>query len=132
MKELSELTFPENLRYAESHEWLATGGAPVKIGISDYAQDQLGDVVYVELPDVGQTLAKGAPFGSVESVKAVSEIYMPVGGKVVEKNGALADSPELVNKAPYGEGWMIAIEPAAPEEVDQLLTSQAYRDKLKG
>jgi glycine cleavage system H protein len=132
MKELSELSFPENLRYAESHEWLNPDGSPLKIGISDYAQDQLGDVVYVELPEVGQTLAKGAPFGSVESVKAVSELYLPVGGKVVEKNAALADSPELVNKAPYGEGWMIAIEPADPQEIDQLLTRQAYHDKLKG
>ncbi len=132
MKELSELSFPENLRYAESHEWLNPGDSPMKIGISDYAQDQLGDVVYVELPEVGQTLSKGAPFGSVESVKAVSELYLPVGGRVVEKNAALADSPELVNKAPYGEGWMIAIEPAKPEEIDQLLTRQAYHDKLKG
>jgi glycine cleavage system H protein len=132
MKELSELSFPENLRYAQSHEWLHPGSGPVKIGISDYAQDQLGDVVYVELPEVGQSLAKGAPFGSVESVKAVSELYLPVAGKVVEKNAALADSPELVNKAPYGEGWMIAIEPTNPEEINQLLTSQAYRDTLKG
>jgi glycine cleavage system H protein len=132
MKELSELSFPENLRYAESHEWITTGGGPVKIGISDYAQDQLGDVVYVELPDVGQSLAKGVPFGSVESVKAVSELYMPVGGTVVEKNAALGDSPELVNKAPYGEGWMIAVEPSNSEEVDRLLTRQAYCDKLKG
>lgn len=132
MKELSELTFPENLRYAESHEWISPGGSSVKIGISDYAQDQLGDVVYVELPEVGKTLAKGAPFGSVESVKAVSELYLPVAGKVVETNAALADSPELVNKAPYGEGWMIAIEPANPDEINALLTSQAYREKLKG
>ncbi|MFO7708954.1 MAG: glycine cleavage system protein GcvH [Desulfobacterales bacterium] len=132
MKEISELSFPENLRYAESHEWVSPDGGPVKVGISDYAQDQLGDVVYVELPEVGQTLAKGAPFGSVESVKAVSELYLPVGGKVVEKNAALADSPELVNQSPYGEGWMIAIEPANPEEIDRLLTSQAYREKLKG
>lgn len=132
MKELSELMFPETLRYAESHEWINPGGSPLKIGISDYAQDQLGDVVYVELPEVGKTLAKGAPFGSVESVKAVSELYLPVAGKVVETNSALADSPELVNKAPYEEGWMIAIEPANPEEINALLTRQAYLEKLKG
>jgi glycine cleavage system H protein len=132
MKELSELKFPENLRYAESHEWLNPEGSTMKIGISDYAQDQLGDIVYVELPDVGRTMAKGAPFGSVESVKAVSELYMPIAGKVVEKNAVLADSPELVNSAPYGEGWMIAIAPADPADAERLLTGQAYRDKLKG
>jgi glycine cleavage system H protein len=132
MKELSELKFPENLRYAESHEWLSAEGNSTKIGISDFAQDQLGDVVYVELPEVGRSFAKAAPFGSVESVKAVSELYMPVAGKVVSVNGALEASPELVNKDPYGEGWMIAIEPSSPDEAKQLLTRQAYLDKLKG
>ena len=132
MKDLSELNFPENLRYAESHEWIAAAGAPVRIGITDYAQDQLGDIVYVELPEVGKTLAKGAAFGSVESVKAVSEVYMPVAGKVVEVNAALEDAPELVNSSPYEKGWMIAIEPAAAEELNALLDGPAYRDKLKG
>ncbi len=132
MKELSELKFPENLRYAESHEWLAAEGSTAKIGISDFAQDQLGDVVYVELPEVGRSFAKAAPFGSVESVKAVSELYMPVAGKVVGVNGALDASPELVNKDPYGEGWMISIEPSSPDEAKQLLARQAYLDKLKG
>ena len=132
MKELSELKFPENLRYAESHEWLGAEGSAAKIGISDYAQDQLGDVVYVELPAVGTSFAKAAPFGSVESVKAVSELYMPVAGKVVAVNGALDASPELVNKDPYGEGWMIAIAPSSPDEAQHLFTRQAYLDKLKG
>ncbi|HSO62318.1 MAG TPA: glycine cleavage system protein GcvH [Desulfobacterales bacterium] len=132
MKELSELKFPENLRYAESHEWLGAEGSAAKIGISDYAQDQLGDVVYVELPAVGTAFAKAAPFGSVESVKAVSELYMPVAGKVVAVNAALDASPELVNKAPYGEGWMIAIDPSSPDEAKHLFTRQAYLDKLKG
>ena len=132
MKELSELKFPENLRYAESHEWLGAEGSAAKIGISDYAQDQLGDVVYVELPAVGTAFAKAAPFGSVESVKAVSELYMPVAGKVVAVNGALDASPELVNKDPYGEGWMIAIDPSSPDEAQHLFTRQAYLDKLKG
>lgn len=132
MKELSELNFPENLRYADSHEWLNPGESPMKIGISDYAQDQLGDVVYIDLPDVGKSLAKGAPFGSVESVKAVSELYMPVAGKVVEKNAALADSPELVNSSPYDKGWMIAVAPDDPAGAQALMTSQSYRDKLKG
>jgi glycine cleavage system H protein len=132
MKELSELKFPEHLRYAESHEWLGAEDGTAKIGISDYAQDQLGDVVYVELPEVGKSFAKAAPFGSVESVKAVSELYMPVGGKVVAVNRALDGSPELVNKDPYGEGWMIAIEPATPAEAQQLFTRQSYLDQLKG
>jgi glycine cleavage system H protein len=132
MKELSELAFPENLRYAESHEWLNPQESPMKVGISDYAQDQLGDVVFVELPEVGRSLAKGAPFGSVESVKAVSELYMPMAGKVVETNAALGDAPELVNSSPYDKGWMIAIAPADAAEAEGLLTGQAYRDKLKG
>lgn len=132
MKDLSDLKFPKNLRYAESHEWIAAEGAPLRVGISDYAQDQLGDIVYVELPEPGKSFAKGASFGSVESVKAVSEIYMPVAGKVVEANTALEDSPELVNSSPYEEGWMIAIEPAAPEELDALLDGRSYQDKLKG
>ncbi len=132
MKELSALNIPENLRYAPSHEWIAAEGSPLRIGITDYAQDQLGDIVYVELPEPGKTFAKGASFGSVESVKAVSEIYMPVSGKVVEINAALEDSPELVNNSPYEEGWMVAIEPAAPEELDALLDGSSYMDKLKG
>jgi glycine cleavage system H protein len=132
MKELSELKFPEHLRYAESHEWLGAESGTAKIGISDYAQDQLGDVVYVELPAVGASFAKAAPFGSVESVKAVSELYMPVAGKVVAVNAALESSPELVNKDPYGEGWMIAIAPSSPDEVQQLFTRQSYLDQLKG
>ncbi len=132
MKELSALKIPENLRYAQSHEWIAAEGAPLRIGITDYAQDQLGDIVFVELPEPGKSFAKGASFGSVESVKAVSEIYMPVAGKVVEVNTALEDSPELVNSSPYEEGWMIAIAPAAPEELDALLDSRSYQDKLKG
>jgi glycine cleavage system H protein len=132
MKELAELNFPENLRYAESHEWVLPGAAPLKVGITDYAQDQLGDIVYVELPEVGKSFAKGAPFGSVESVKAVSELYMPVGGKVVEVNGSLENSPEVVNTSPYDQGWMIAIEPASPGEVEGLLSREAYLGKLKG
>jgi glycine cleavage system H protein len=132
MKELSELKFPEDLSYVESHEWVRTEGGRVRIGITDYAQDQLGDIVYVELPQIGKTFAKGAPFGSVESVKAVSELYMPVGGTVMEANGALENSPELVNSSPYGDGWMIIVEPSGPDDMKGLLTSQAYRDKLKG
>jgi glycine cleavage system H protein len=132
MKDLSELKFPEHLRYAQSHEWIAAEGAPLRVGITEYAQDQLGDIVFVELPEPGKSLAKGAAFGSVESVKAVSEIYMPVAGKVVAVNGALEDTPELVNTSPYEQGWMIAIEPDAAGELEALLDSRSYRAKLEG
>jgi glycine cleavage system H protein len=132
MKELTDLNLPANLKYAESHEWVDPSAAPMKVGISDYAQDQLGDVVYVELPEVGKSLAKGAVFGSVESVKAVSELYMPVAGKIAEVNPMLEDSPELVNTSPYGEGWMIAVKPDDPKAMGHLLDSQAYLTQLKG
>jgi len=132
MKDLSELKFPGELGYVDSHEWVRTEDGRARIGITDYAQDQLGDVVYVELPAPGKSLAKGAPFGSVESVKAVSELYMPVSGKVVETNPALENSPELVNSDPYGRGWMIVVEPSQPEDLKNLLSVQAYHEKLKG
>ena len=132
MKDVSQLKFPDDVRYVESHEWVKEEGARARIGITDYAQDQLGDIVFVELPAVGKTFAKGAPFGSVESVKAVSELYMPIAGKVVEINAALENSPETVNTSPYDQGWMIVVEPAAAGELKGLLTVQVYRDKLKG
>lgn len=132
MKDVSQLKFPDDVRYVESHEWIRAEGGRVRIGITDYAQDQLGDIVFVELPAVGKSLNAGAPFGSVESVKAVSELYMPIGGKVVEINSALENSPEVVNTSPYDQGWMIVVEPADAGELKGLLTVQAYRDKLKG
>lgn len=132
MKDVSELKFPEELGYVESHEWVRTEGGRARVGITDYAQDQLGDVVYVELPAPGKSFAKGAPFGSVESVKAVSELYMPIGGTVVEINAALENSPELVNTGPYDQGWMIVVEPSQAEDLKALLSVQAYREKLKG
>ena len=132
MKDVSELKFPEDLHYVESHEWVRAEGGRVRIGITDYAQDQLGDIVFVELPAVGKTFTKGAPFGSVESVKAVSELYMPIDGKVAEINSGLENSPEVVNSNPYDQGWMIVVEPSNPDEVKSLLTRDAYLDKLKG
>jgi glycine cleavage system H protein len=132
MKDVSELKFPAELAYVDSHEWVRSEGGRARIGITDYAQDQLGDVVYVELPAPGKTFAKGAPFGSVESVKAVSELYMPIAGKVVEINTALENSPELVNTSPYDQGWMILVEPSQPAELQGLLSVQVYREKLKG
>jgi glycine cleavage system H protein len=132
MKDVSELKFPAELAYVDSHEWVRSEGGRARIGITDYAQDQLGDVVYVELPAAGKSFAKGAPFGSVESVKAVSELYMPIAGKVVEINAALENSPELVNTSPYDQGWMILVEPSQPAELQGLLSVKAYREKLKG
>ena len=132
MKDVSQLKFPDDVRYVESHEWVKEEGGRARIGITDYAQDQLGDIVFVELPAVGKSLNAGAPFGSVESVKAVSELYMPIGGKVVEINSTLENSPEVVNTSPYDQGWMIVVEPADAGELKNLLTVQAYRDKLKG
>lgn len=132
MKEIHELNLPEDLRYAEDHEWVRTSGDTVKIGISDYAQDQLGDIVFVELPPEGTDLAKGDEFGTVESVKAVSELYMPISGEVVAVNPALEDAPELVNSDPYNEGWMIEVKPADVAEVEALLDQAAYLEILKG
>jgi glycine cleavage system H protein len=132
MKELDELNFPDDVRYAESHEWARSEGDSVKVGISDYAQDQLGDIVFVELPEKGETFDKGEAFGTVESVKAVSELYMPVGGEILAVNAALEESPEKVNNAPYSDGWMIEIKAENPSEIDALLSNDAYLETLKG
>ena len=132
MKELTDLIFPDDIRYAQSHEWAKTEGDRVKVGITDYAQDQLGDIVFVELPDVGETLQKGAEFGTVESVKAVSELYMPISGEIVSVNAALEDSPEFVNNSPFSDGWMIEVKPDDRAELDSLMTKDAYMKTLKG
>lgn len=122
---------PEELSYTKDHEWVRVKGDSATIGITDHAQNQLGDVVYVELPKVGEKFESGEPFGSVESVKAVSEIYMPLGGEVTQMNTALADSPELVNEDPYGKGWMIELKIADSSEIDGLLSAAEYEDYLK-
>lgn len=132
MKDISEVVLPEDLRYAESHEWAKDDAGNVKIGISDYAQDQLGDIVFVEVPEVGDTFDKGAEFGTVESVKAVSELYLPIGGEIVAVNSALEESPEMVNSDPYGDGWMIALKPENPADLDAMMSSDEYLAKLKG
>jgi glycine cleavage system H protein len=122
---------PEDLSYTKDHEWLRVKGNEAVVGITDHAQDQLGDVVYVELPKVGDKFEASEPFGSVESVKAVSEIYMPVTGTVIEVNESLNDSPEQVNEDPYGDGWMIKIKIENPAQVDALLTAVEYEDYVK-
>jgi glycine cleavage system H protein len=132
MKELEEVILPEDVRYAEDHEWAKPEGDTYRIGIDDYAQDQLGDIVFVELPQVGDTFAKGDEFGTVESVKAVSELYMPIGGEVTAVNANLEDAPELVNDSPYEKGWMITVKPSDPSEYEALMTKQAYFEMLKG
>jgi len=132
MKELNELSFPKDVRYAASHEWARSEGEKVKVGITDYAQDQLGDIVFVELPEVGDTLDKGQEFGTVESVKAVSELYMPMAGEVIAINSSLEESPEKVNNAPYGDGWMLEIKVDNPAELDDLMDNDAYLKTLKG
>ena len=132
MKELNELSFPDDVRYAKSHEWARLEGDKIKVGISDYAQDQLGDIVFVELPEVGDTFGKGEEYGTVESVKAVSELYMPVAGEIVAINDTLEDAPEKVNNSPYGDGWMIEVKADTPSEIDDLMDNNAYLTTLKG
>ena len=121
------MEIPDDLRYTREHEWARTKGTGVVVGITDFAQQQLGDVVYVELPDVGDAVKKGESFGVVESTKAVSELFSPVTGKVTEVNDPLGDAPETINSEPYGEGWMIVVEPADPKEIDSLMDAKAYR-----
>lgn len=122
---------PEDLHYSKDHEWVRLEGELAVIGITDHAQEQLGDVVYVEVPKAGETFAANESFGSVESVKAVSEIFTPVSGEVAEVNDSLNDEPEKVNKDPYGDGWMIKLKMSAPGEVDSLLNAAEYEDFTK-
>ncbi len=120
------MNIDKNARYLTSHEWARKDGAKVIVGISDHAQEALGDIVFIELPEIGKTLKKGDTFGVVESVKAASDVYLPMSGKVVAVNEALAGDPALVNKEPYTGGWFLAIEPSNPAEWDTLLTPAAY------
>ena len=122
---------PEDLHYSKDHEWVRVDGDQAIIGITDYAQNSLGDVVYVELPKAGEDFAANEPFGSVESVKAVSEVFTPIAGTVVTINESLADEPETVNSDPYGSGWMVRLKMANPGEVDSLLTAAEYEDFTK-
>ena len=137
MKEISQLVLPEDVKYATDHEWARVEGDEVVIGLADYAQDQLGDIVFVELPGEGDTFDKGDEFGTVESVKAVSELYMPLGGEIVAVNEALEDSPELLNQDPYG-GWIIEIKPSDParafgrDDTDATELTLSYRFGPRG
>ena len=122
------MEYPSDLKYTREHEWAALEEKNrVRVGISDYTQDALGDVVYVNLPEEGTEVRAGEAVGEVESTKSVSDIFSPVSGRIVERNQALTDSPELVNQEPYGEGWMVVVEMSDPEELDDLLDANAYR-----
>ncbi|HKK49318.1 MAG TPA: glycine cleavage system protein GcvH [Alkalispirochaeta sp.] len=126
------MTFDESVKYQESHEWARVEGDLVVIGISDYAQDELGDVVFVELPEVGTSLKKGDAFGVVESVKAASDLYLPAGGEIAEVNEVLKDNPEKVNEAPFGEGWIIKVKVTDTSELDSLMDAAAYKSFTEG
>ena len=128
---MADFEIPSDLRYTREDEWCRSEEGRVVVGVTDYAQQQLGDVVFVELPAVGTTIERGEPFGVIESVKAVSDLYAPVSGEVVETNAALADHPEHVNEDCYTDGWMIAIEPSEPGELDGLLDAAQYRKHVE-
>lgn len=120
-------TYPENFHYTKEHEWVSVEGGTATIGITDHAQQELGDIVYIDLPKVGVALEQGKTFGSVESVKAVSDVYAPVSGEVVEINEALAAAPEKLNSDPHGEAWLVKIKLTAPDEIKQLLSAADYQ-----
>ncbi|QSS99455.1 glycine cleavage system protein GcvH [Pontibacillus sp. ALD_SL1] len=124
------MSVPKELYYSEEHEWVKVEGDKVRIGITDHAQSELGDIVFVELPEVGDTIETDEPFGSVESVKTVSELYAPISGKVVGINDELDDSPEFVNEAPYEKAWMIIVEPSDQSEIEKLMTADKYQEMI--
>jgi glycine cleavage system H protein len=125
------MNVPEDLRYSSDHEWVGRDGEVARIGVTDYAQDALGDVVFVQVPSLDAEVSAGDTFGEVESTKSVSDVYAPVSGTVVEVNEALADSPQLLNEDPYGEGWICAIRMSDPSQLDGLLDAEAYRKLIE-
>ena len=130
---MADAQVPDSLLYTEEHEYvLRASDDEIVVGITDYAQGELSDIVFVELPDVGSTFTKTESFGTIEAVKAVSELYLPVGGEIMAVNGALEDAPELINNTPYSDGWMIEVKPDAPDALAGLMTKDAYLTSLKG
>lgn len=121
------MNFPTNVKYTKEHEWIRLEGDVAYVGITDYAQEQLGDIVFVDIPTEGETLAADEVFGTIEVVKTISDLFLPVTGEIQEQNEALADQPELVNQDPYGEGWLIKIKPTADADFDSLLDAEAYK-----
>jgi len=132
MKELNELKFPNDLKYTKDHEWAIVENGQIRVGITDFAQDQLGDIVFVEVPEVGAKFKQGQQCGTLESVKAVAEMYIPVSGEIVAVNTDLEDSPALVNEDPYGKGWIALVKPDAAAEMDGLMSEADYLEMLKG
>lgn len=126
-----EITYPNDLKYAKTHEWVRIEGDTAIIGISDYAQDALGDIVYVELPEAGMELQAGTAFGVVESVKAASDVFMPIGGSISETNATLTSAPETVNTDPCGAGWMIKVFPYNAADLTKLMDAETYRSKIE-
>ena len=124
--------YPSDLKYSEEHEWVRVEGDTVTVGISDFAQDQLGEVVFVDLPDVGSEIVGGETFGEVESVKSVSDLFSPVTGSVVERNDNLPDAPETVNEDPYGDGWLVKVKMGDASELDALMSAAEYEDFVAG
>ena len=121
------MNFPENLKYTKDHEWILIDGDTATVGITDYAQGELGDVVFVELPAIGKVIRQHESFGTIEAVKAVSDMYAPASGSVIEANKEVTSTPEIVNKDPYGKGWMVKIKLSNPEEISSLLNAAAYK-----
>ncbi len=121
------MNFPNDVKYTKEHEWIRLEGDVAYVGITDYAQEQLGDIVFVDIQTVGETLAADEVFGTIEVVKTISDLFLPVAGEMLEQNEALEEQPELVNKDPYGEGWLIKIKPAADADFDRLLDAEAYK-----
>ena len=125
------MEYPDDLRYSKEHEWVRIEGDRLRVGITDFAQDSLGDVVYVDLPEPGTSVESGRSMGEVESTKSVSDVFSPVTGTTVERNPLLADHPELVNEQPYGDGWLVMIEPSEPGQQDSLMDAASYREFLE-
>ena len=126
------MNFPQNLKYTNEHEWIRVEGDIAYVGITDYAQEQLGDIVFVDIPTVGETLEANETFGTIEEIKTISDLFLPVAGEVLEQNESLEENPELVNKDPYGEGWLIKMKPADIKDIDDLLDAEAYKAVVNG
>lgn len=126
------MDFPQNLKYTNEHEWIRVEGDIAYVGITDYAQEQLGDIVFVDIPTVGEALEAGEVFGTIEVVKTISDLFLPVAGEVMEQNETLEENPELVNKDPYGEGWLIKMKPANLKDVEDLLDAGGYKEVING
>ena len=126
------MNFPQNLKYTNEHEWIRVDGDIAYVGITGYAQEQLGDIVFVDIPTVGETLEAGETFGTIEVVKTISDLFLPVAGEVLEQKEALEENPELVNKDPYGEGWLIKMKPADVKAVEDLLDAEGYKEVING